>query len=99
MNIPELSFTEFAAKYCERQLYTPLELKARLESQRNVYKPVGWFMLECTMLDSSHLGELTILPYGGTAKFQEVPLTPISLRGLASDMSIVTAILKADALA
>lgn len=96
MNPPALSFPDFAAKYCERQVRTPDGLKTILTRQKELYRPDGWFMLECAMLDSSRLGSLTILPYGGTATHKTVPDHPVSPRGLASDMSVVVAILKAE---
>lgn len=95
MNIPELSFADFAAKYCERQEQTPEGLRTIFNRQTELYHPDGWMLLECHMLDSSRIGSLTILPFGGTATYKEVPDRPISPRGLASDMSVVIAVLKA----
>jgi len=91
--IPELLFAEFAAKYCEKQEQTPEGLKDILDGQRQRYNPTGWMMLECQMLDSSRMGSLVILPYGPNNTYKTVPDHPISPRGLASDMSVVVAIL------
>lgn len=93
MNPPKLTFAEFAAKYCERQEQTPEGLRAIFTRQKELYKPDGWMLLQCEMLDSSRIGQLTILPYGGTATYKEPPTRPISPRGLASDMSVVVALL------
>ena len=98
MTVPELSFADFAAKYCERQESTPENLKGIFTRQTELYHPDGWMLLECHMLDSSRMGSLTILPYGGTATHKVVPDRPVSPRGLASDMSVVVAILKAERL-
>ena len=65
MNTPEtLDFNEFARRYCERQEQTPEGLKAILLAQKQKFNPDGWMLLECVVLDSSKLGQLTILPYG-----------------------------------
>jgi len=96
--IPQLSFAEFAAKYCERQANSPEGLREILTAQKARYNPEGWFMLECAMLDSSRLGSLTILPYGPENTFKAIPEHPVSPRGLASDMSTVCAVLPASAL-
>jgi hypothetical protein len=93
-----LTYAEFAARYCELQEQTPDGLKAILQGQRDKYKPEGWFMLECQMLDSSRIGQLTILPYGPNNTFKTVPTHPVSPRGLASDMSTVCAVLPANGL-
>lgn len=91
--IPRLTFDEFAAKYCERQKQTPAGLLNTLKLQKEEFKPDGWVLLECAMLDSSRIGELTILPYGPNNTFKTIPEHPISPRGLASDMSVVIAVL------
>lgn len=93
MNPPKLTFPEFAAKYCERQQQSFAGLRAIFTRQKELYSPDGWMLLECHMLDSSRIGQFTILPYGGTATYKEVPDRPISPRGLASDMSVVVALL------
>lgn len=91
--VPKLSFADFAARYCERQEQTPQELKDILRQQQNKYKSIGWMLLECQDLSSSHMGELVILPFGPHNTFKEIPNRPISPRGLASDMSTVEAVL------
>lgn len=92
--VPTLTFTEFAARYCERQMQTPDLLKEVLSNQRfNNEPPSGWMLLECAMMDSSRFGSYTILPYGPNNTFKSPPDRPISPRGLASDMSVVAAIL------
>lgn len=97
--MPEtLDFDTFAARYCERQQQTPEGLLAILRQQRERYAPVGWLLLECHMLDSSRVGELTILPYGPQNTFKAPPEGAISPRGLASDMSVVVSLLSAESL-
>ena len=90
-----MTFMQFAKAYCIRQQQTPAGLLDRLLVQKARYNPTGWMLLECQMMDSHHHGSLTILPYGGTATYKEVPTHPISPRGLASDMSVVIATLAA----
>jgi hypothetical protein len=90
-----MDFAQFAAKYCERQEQTPEGLREVLQKQAARFSPEGWFMLECEMLDSSRLGELTIMPYGPNNTFKMVPDHPVSPRGLCSDMACVCAILPA----
>lgn len=53
------------------------------------YKPVGFILLECQMLDSSSLGQLTVLPYGPNNTLKAIPDGPMSPKGMASDMAIV----------
>lgn len=95
---PVLCFTDFAFVYCDRQEQTESGLRFILREQIERYQPDGFMLLECHMLDSSHCGNLVILPYGGTATYKEVPNHPISPRGLASDMSVVIATTTADGL-
>lgn len=90
-----LSFLEFARRYCERQVNTPQDLYATLEAQQRAYAPNGWVLLECIDLSSSRLGSYTILPYGPNNTYKEPPSRPISPRGLASDQSVVVAVLLA----
>lgn len=90
-----LTFDEFARRYCERQECEPDALKATLNAQKLRYAPTGWMLLECQVMDSSRMGSLVILPYGPSNTWKEPPTRPISPRGLASDMSTVAAILLA----
>lgn len=98
MTVEQVDFNEFARRYCERQTSTPPELKAVLLRQRELYAPEGWMLLECQQFDSSRFASYTILPYGPNNTFKEVPDHPISPRGLASDMSVVTAVMTTDKL-
>jgi hypothetical protein len=91
--IKTLAFPEFAALYCERQEATPDELRDVLLNRVERFNPEGFILLECAMFDSSRLGEMTILPYGGGSTFKTVPTGPVSPRGLCSDMSTVVAVL------
>jgi len=84
--------------YCERQEQTPDGLREVLQAQLERFGNKGWFMLECAMLDSSRLGELTILPYGPNNTFKALPNGPVSPRGLASDMSVMVAFMLAESL-
>lgn len=92
----EMTSQEFLAKYCERQENTPEQLRETLLAQKQRFNPDGFMLLECHMMDSSRLGSLTILPYGPNNTYKAVPDHPISPRGLASDMSVVVGILKAE---
>jgi hypothetical protein len=92
----QVKFDEFAKLYCDRQEQTPEGLKEILLRQKRDYRPTGWFMLECQMLDSSYLGQRVILVYGPNNTHKKVPDHPVSPRGLASDMSTVIAVLSAE---
>lgn len=88
-----LTFDEFAKRYCERQDSTREQLLNTLQSHRQRFNPTGWMLLECQVLDSSRLGSYTILPYGPHNTFKEPLTRPVSPRGLASDISVVVALL------
>lgn len=94
-SVPTLTWAEFAGKYCARQESTPADLWAALYRQQRAYQPAGWMLLECHMLDSSSMGNFTILPYGPKNTYREPPNHPVSPKGLASDMSVVVALLLA----
>lgn len=92
--IDVLTVKELVRKYIERQdafASATLDRMRAIEDVRDVH---GWMLLECHQLDSSHMGEYTLLPYGPGCTFREVPSHPVSPRGLASDMSVVVAISK-----
>lgn len=93
-----MTFAEMAQAYCATQVSEPEELHQVLTVQRERYQPTGWILLQCVQLDSSYLGQHTILPYGGTATHQSIPNHPVSPRGLASDMSVVVGVLPVEAL-
>lgn len=88
-----MSWLEFSQSYCERQDSTPERLKEILLRQKHTYKPIGWVLLQCLLMNSSKMGQLTILPYGPNNSLKEPPTHPISPRGLASDMSVVIGLL------
>ena len=94
----KLPFKEFAGLYCETQEQTPEKLRVILTTMAGRYNPTGFMLLRCEMLDSSRLGERVIVPYGPNNEFKEPPTHPVSPRGLASDMSVVEAIMDADEL-
>lgn len=81
-------------RYCETQEMEPEELNRILDKKHDEYKCDGFMLLRCVMMDSSRLGSRTILPFGGTSTYGEVPDGCISPRGLASDMSEVEAVYK-----
>lgn len=89
----KVSFSEFARRYCERQVNTPEGLRETLVAQKEKFEPDGWLLLQCVVLDSSRLGEYVILPYGGRATVKEIPPEGklLSPRGLCSDLSEVVA--------
>jgi hypothetical protein len=80
---------DFVARYCERQECEPDELVGQLKNIRTRFNADGFMLLVCHDFNSSRMGSYTILPFGGSATYQEVPSRPISPRGLASDMSVV----------
>jgi hypothetical protein len=88
-----LKFDEFAKRYCDTQVQTPEGLRDILESQVKRFQPAGFMLLRCEMLDSSLCGTHVILPYGPNNSFKEPTNHPISPRGLASDMSVVVAVM------
>lgn len=89
----ETTFTDFATRYCDRQEQTIEGLRDVLRAQRERFKTIGWMLLECQVFDSSRLGHYSILPFGPNNTFKDLPEGPVSPRGLASDMSIVVAVL------
>jgi len=86
---PATKFGAFARKYCERQDNTFQGLFDVLQDKIKNFNPIGFVMVECKDMSSSRLGELVILPYGGSATLQSIPTGLISPRGLSSDMSRV----------
>lgn len=94
----ELTFDEFAARYCETQEQTPEGLREILKLQVQNWHPIGFMLLQCQMLDSSYCGSHVILPYGPNNTYKAIPDHPVSPRGLASDTSVVVATLPAEAL-
>lgn len=96
MAVETLDYKAFAGRYCQRMENTPQDLYGTLEGQQRTYQPIGWMLLECQDLASSRLGHYVILPYGPNNTYKEPPTRPISPRGLASDMSVVVAVLKAE---
>ena len=101
MRVPGLKgmdWKEFSEAYCETQEQTPEGLLEVLKWQKKRYDPNGWMLLECQMLDSSYLGNRTILAYGPHNTFKEPTRMPIALNGLASHTSSVIGILKVEAL-
>ena len=92
--VKQMTWEQFSHSFCERQdQTTPDGLKLVLRDQKSKYHPDGWMLLECQMMDSSRLGEYTILPYGPNNTYKTIPEHPVSPRGLCSDMSIVAGVL------
>ena len=94
--IPNLCFHDIATIYNETQVGDYDSLRQQLNAQRVEFKPIGWMLLRCEMLDSYRCGQHVLLPYGPNNTYKEVPDHPISPRGLASDMSRVVAITTSD---
>lgn len=94
----KLTFDQLAIRYCDRQVQTPAVLLEILKKQKAKYQPIGWFLAECQMFDSSVFGSLVIYPYGSNNTCKEIPTTPFSPRGRASDMSAAVAYTLADEL-
>ena len=94
--IPELTFEKFAELYCGVLEKTAAGLKATLRKMLDreaKYRPTGFVMMECQQMDSSYFGSRVIVPYGGESTWKDIPEGVVSPRGIASDMSIVIAIL------
>ena len=85
-------FKEFAALYHETQQGDEASLRADLKNKISMFKPDGFMILRCVMMDGSRFGQRVIIPYGGSATHKTVPKQHVSPRGLASDMSEVEAI-------
>lgn len=51
---------ELIRRYCERQEQTPEKLAEILEERDRQFDPDGWALLECVVMDSPRIGELTI---------------------------------------
>lgn len=85
----QMTWNDFAGKYCERQEQTPDGLAKVLCEQTLRFDSTGFMLLECQMFASRSFGNLTILGFGGTHTYKEILDHPISPRGLASDMSVV----------
>ena len=98
MSVVYLDRDAFVARCCGHagDVSKHAELMLRLQQQVDKYQPDGWLMLECQVLGSSSLGQLSILPFGPNNTLKAVPDGPVSPRGLASDMSVVVAVCLAD---
>lgn len=90
--VEKLTKQALVERYVERQIATVEEILTRLEGISQEREVTGWMLLECQQLDSSRMGNYTIVPYGPGCTLKEPPTVPISPRGLASDMSVVVAI-------
>lgn len=98
MTFEKLTFGQLADRYCDRNTsqkngWTVKGLREVLRKQAETQCPDGWCLLECQDLSSSYMGSLTIVPYGPNNTWKAPPTTPVSPRGLASDMSMVVAVL------
>lgn len=80
---------EMVREYITRMMGTVESVTKQLDDVSGRFQPDGFMLLECVMLDSSQCGHYVILPYGGRATYMDIPTTPVSPRGLASDMSVV----------
>lgn len=89
--IKKVTVVELVGMYIERQEATAAEVEARLERIRQQREVTGFFLAEAQLMDSSWFGSRVILPYGPGCTHKEVPTTPFSPRGLASDTSVVVA--------
>ena len=68
-----LSFKDFAARYCETQESTPEKLAEIFKKQTSKFEPTGWFLSVCQDMGSSRLGNQVILPYGPNNSYKEIP--------------------------
>jgi hypothetical protein len=72
------------------------DLRSTLAMSIQAWNPHGWFIHECKLMDSTHMGERTVVVYGDRCTIKAPPVQPFSLRGLASDTGVVVAILTRD---
>ena len=100
MTAPTMTWADFSARYCKTQEQTPEGLLAMLRAQKERYQPLGFFLAECGMMDSSRFMSVVILPYGPNNTFKEAPPADkyFSPRGLASDQSCNIGILPIESL-
>lgn len=93
MAVELLNRESLIARYAAGSNVPAESVAERLWQQEMDYQPDGWMLLQCAYLSgAAHAGELSILPYGPKNTYKEIPETPISPRGLASDMSVVIAV-------
>jgi len=97
MDVKTLGWDEFAALYCATQEQTPEGLASLLRSNAKTFQPEGFLIAECQVLGSRWPPRI-ILPYGGSATLPSPPEGFFSPRGLASDQSVVIALLPIDGL-
>lgn len=70
---------DLALVYCDRQGSKPEELFAKLFELATSVHPTGFLLLECNDRGSAACGTLAVLPYGGLAKLQAIPVRPVEL--------------------
>lgn len=93
-----VNYDQFDAMFRKGTDHPPDYLADALRTQAATYAPTGWFMLEVCDMWASRLGERRVVVYGENCTYKEVPTVAVSPRGLASDMSMVVAVLLADQL-
>jgi hypothetical protein len=84
-----LSLEELLVKVCEQQQIQPYQLYRILQRQFRDYQPDCWVLLQCVDLSSIAMGNFTVAAVGPRNTLKTVPTAPISVRGMASDMSTV----------
>lgn len=92
MSVVYLDREAFIAKCAKDDSAVMAEIRTELQRTEDKFKPAGWVMLECQLLDSSSRGQLSIVPFGPHNTWKTIPEGPVSPRGLASDMSVVVAV-------
>lgn len=92
MSVVYLDREAFIAKYAKNDPAVMAEVRIELQRLEEAFKPAGWVMLECQLLDSSGRGQLSIMTFGPHNTWKTIPEGPVSPRGAASDTSVVVAV-------
>ncbi len=91
MRVVYLDREAFITKYAKNDPAVLADVRTSMQRLEEKFAPTGWVMLECQLLDSSSRGQLTIAAFGPQNTWKTIPEGPVSLRGAASDMSVVVA--------
>lgn len=96
MSVDYLDREAFISRCAKNDLAVMAEIRIALQRTEDKFKPEGWVMLECQLLDSSNRGRLAIVPFGPNNTWKTIPEGPVSPGGLASDVSVVVAVCLVD---
>jgi len=85
----QVTWVEFSALFVSSQETTEKRFAADLRRMKERYDSEGFFIARCEVMDSSLFGNRVALGFGKSHTWKSVPDHPISIRGLASDTSVV----------